>query len=229
MTAPDLRAWAPVPGIPAAWLLSYDINRFPFAQFFRDCVFDVDQLDRLHASHLCAAGPRAAYADNLRLRRLMQGLPLTSEFYSIYGRFVRELVVLYFGRRITYAARPKMRVHLSGSGSVSLWHRDADITGRPEQITIWLPLTDCAGSNSLWVEDDYGSQHYRPIRVLLGQALFFDGGLLEHGTVANDSGRSRVSFDLRFTPDSPPTTMTHRILGCRPASLRAPADPAAAG
>ncbi len=50
-----------------------------------------------------------------------------------------------------------------------------------------------------------------------GQALLFDGGLLEHGTVTNDTPSSRVSCDLRFAPSSAqPTPMTTRLLGQRP-------------
>ena len=147
----------------------------------------------------------------------MQHLPLSSDFYTIYTRFVHELVVRYFGGCISYAARPKMRVHLAGSGSVSRWHRDANVTGRLEQINIWLPATNCFAGNTLWVEDNYGTEHYQPIPVRLGQALFFDGGLLSHGSVANETDSSRVSFDLRFSASSrTPSAMTLRLLGERP-------------
>lgn len=217
MTENSLKSWSQVAGMQSAWLLNYDAERYPFARYLRDQVFGVDDLEKLHQTSICRPGSPPGYPDNLRLRQMMQRLPLSSEFYTIYTRFVHELVVRYFGGRISYAARPKMRVHLAGSGSVSRWHRDANVTGRLEQINIWLPATNCFAGNTLWVEDNYGTERYQPIPVRLGQALFFDGGLLAHGSVSNDTDTSRVSFDLRFSPSSPtPSAMTMRLLGERP-------------
>jgi hypothetical protein len=211
------KSWSQVAGMQSAWLLNYDTATYPFARYFCDKVFRVDDLEKLHQSSLCTPGSPAGYSDNLRLRQWMQRLPLSSDFYVIYTRFVHELVVRYFGGRISYAARPKMRVHLAGSGSVSRWHRDANVTGRLEQINIWLPATNCFAGNTLWVEDNYGTEHYQPILVRHGQALFFDGGLLSHGSVANETDTSRVSFDLRFSPSSPtPSAMTIRLMAGRP-------------
>ena len=135
--------WSPVAGIVSAWLLDYDSDAYPFVSFVQRHVFGVDSLEGLHQSQHCPAHRALRYADNLRLRALMQRLPLNSEFYAIYNRFVRELVVRHFGGRLSYSSRPKMRVHLAGTDSVSRWHCDAEITGRPEQINIWLPLTRC--------------------------------------------------------------------------------------
>jgi ectoine hydroxylase-related dioxygenase (phytanoyl-CoA dioxygenase family) len=39
--------------------------------------------------------------------------------------------------------------------------------------------------------------------VEYGQLLLFDGGLLSHGTVANTSGQTRMSMDLRIAPRAP--------------------------
>lgn len=213
--------WSPVAGMRAAWLLEYDRDRYPFARFLREAVFAVPDLETLHQSHWIRPGRSPSYADNLRLRERMQRLPLSCGFYTIYERFVRELLVRHFGGRLSYAQRPKMRVHLAGTGSVSRWHRDADVTGRLEQINLWLPVTDCCAGNTLWVEDDYDSGRHQPIAVRHGQALFFDGGLLSHGTVANHTACSRVSFDLRFAASrEPPTAMGSRLLGQRPPPLR---------
>jgi hypothetical protein len=217
MSSSPLECWSPVAGMRATWCLDYDSNRYPFAHFLRTTVFAVENLAQLHQSHWIRPGSPVGYDDNLRLRERMQRLPLHSTFYTIYERFVRELVVHHFGGRLSYSQRPKMRVHLAGSGSVSRWHRDAEVTGRLEQINLWLPLTHCFGGNTLWLEDDYGSAHYQPIAVRHGQALFFDGGLLAHGTVANHTESSRVSFDLRFAPSSArPSAMTTQLLGQHP-------------
>jgi len=67
---------------------------------------------------------------------------------------------------------------------------DADVTGRPEQINIWLPVTDSFGANCLWVESEFGKGDHQPVPVHYGQALFFDG-FLSHGTVPNDTDTIR--------------------------------------
>lgn len=228
--------WSPVPGIATAWRLRYDVARYPFAEYLAKYVFRVPDLARLHEVWAGRKGGALDYRDNLALREAMQRLPPGSAFYRIYGRFATRLVAPLFGGRISYSSAPKMRVHLAGTGSVSLWHRDADVTGRPDQINIWLPVTDSFGTNCLWVESDYGRGDHQPVPVRYGEALFFDGGLLSHGTVHNDTGATRVSFDLRFAPapGSAPE-LAARFLGHRPADIestippRAGAEPGSGG
>jgi ectoine hydroxylase-related dioxygenase (phytanoyl-CoA dioxygenase family) len=91
-------------------------------------------------------------------------------------------------------------VHLAGSPSASAWHTDQQVTGRDDQINVWLPFADTCPANTLWVETEYGRGDYRPICVRYGQMLLFDGGRLSHGTVRNDSPLTRVSMDFRFAP-----------------------------
>ena len=193
----------PIEGITSARLLCYDTAKFPFAQWLAQTVYKVPRLDRLHiywSRHKQKKGqpPELGYADNLILRALMQRLPDDSPFYAIYNRFVREVVGPAFGNRISYSAHPKMRVHLAGTGSVSAWHRDADVTHRPDQINVWLPFTDTFAGNTLWLESHYGLRDFQPVAVPYGAALIFDGGALEHGTVANETDSTRVSVDFRF-------------------------------
>ena len=201
MTAP----LTDVPGMTSAMLLDYDTRRYPFAAWLAGALFKVPALDELHDAwrrHKLARGlpGELGYADNLRLRALMQQLPDESPFYALYRAFVRRVIAPAFGGRISYASHPKMRVHLAGTPTVSRWHRDVSVTKRPELVTVWLPFTDAFATNTLWVESGHGTGEHRPIPVAYGQALIFDGGYLEHGTVANESARSRVSADFRFAP-----------------------------
>ena len=190
-------------GFNAVWLLPYETRRFPFAEVLEKTVFKVPRLAKLHVywsrKKLSKGLPRVLdYPDNLRLRAAMQKLPDDSEFYELYHGFVRDVIAPLYGNRIAYSAHPKMRVHLAGTGSVSAWHRDADITRRPDQINVWLPFTDTFAGNTLWLESDYGLRDFHPVNVSYGNALVFDGGALEHGTVENDTDSTRVSLDFRF-------------------------------
>jgi len=185
-------------------VISYSTDIYPFSNFLAAAVFNVPTLDQLHLLYSAQAGSRSlCYEDNLKLRGLLQRLPDDSPFYAIYHKWIAELVAPHFGKRISYSAHPKMRVHLAGTGSVSEFHRDADVTGRPDQINCYLPFTDVFETNTVWCENSYGLKDYAPINLRYGEALVWDGGFLEHGTVRNETDRTRVSCDFRFSPSHP--------------------------
>jgi hypothetical protein len=215
-----------VEGIRSASLLDYDPARFPFARWLAHSLYKVARLEKLH-KHLrrhkesMGQSGELGYDDNLRLREMMQRLKDDSPFYLIYHAFVRQVIAPAFSGKISYSQHPKMRVHLAGTSTVSTWHRDSDVTGRLDQINVWLPFTDAFESNSLHVESDYGLGDHGPVKVDHGQALIFDGGCLSHGTVANETDVTRVSLDFRFAilGDSLPINAIP-IFEARPPGLR---------
>lgn len=183
-----------------AQVISFPTDRYPFDKVLAEDVFKVPRLDCLHVYLAAQAGTnKASYADNLKLRRLMQTLADDSPFYKLYHKWIAELIAPKFGGRISYSAHPKMRVHLAGTGSVSEFHRDVDVTGRSTQINCYLPFTDVFDTNTLWCESAYGWEDYRPINLKYGEALIWDGGFLKHGTFRNATSRTRVSCDFRFS------------------------------
>jgi hypothetical protein len=183
-----------------ALVISFSTDRYPFDKVLAASVFKVPRLDWLHVYWAEQTGKnKAAYGDNLELRQLMQTLPDDSPFYNLYHKWIAELVAPKFGKRIGYSAHPKMRVHLAGTSSVSAFHRDADVTGRSDQINCYLPFTDVFDTNTLWSESAYGLQDYRPINLKYGEALIWNGGFLKHGTFRNETDHTRVSCDFRFS------------------------------
>lgn len=184
-------------------MISYSTERYPFHKFLA-AFFKAPALDQLHVYYSAnSEGRSLGYEDNLKLRESLQKLPDKSIFYLIYHKWIAELVAPHFGRRIRYSAHPKMRVHLAGTGSVSGFHRDSDVTGRPDQINCYLPFTDVFETNTVWCECSYGLKDYAPINLKYGEALIWDGGFLEHGTFRNETDRTRVSCDFRFSPQHP--------------------------
>jgi hypothetical protein len=208
-----------------AQIIRYDLARFAFIATLERSVFKARPLAELHQHWRRTKVRRQGtdelgYPDNLTLRKLMQDLPDDSPFLRLYHRFVREIIAPFFGGRISYSNRPKMRIHLAGTPSVSSWHRDVDVTHRLDQINVFLPFTPCFGTNTLWCESDYGAKDYRPIDLEPGEAFLFDGGCHEHGTVPNETNVTRCSFDFRFaaagTAVAPPWSC---ILSGRPGHL----------
>lgn len=208
-----------------AQIIRYDPRQFNFAEILESSVFRIRPLDQLHVywrQHKAQTRGSDAigYPDNLALRKLMQDLPDHSPFIVAYHRFMRTVIAPHFGGKISYSNRPKMRVHLAGTPSVSSWHRDADITRRPDQINVFLPFTRCQGTSALWCESDYGLKDYHAVDLEVGDVLLFDGGYLEHGSVPNETATTRCSLDTRFAITggtvAPPWSL---ILSGRPAEL----------
>lgn len=188
-------------------IIDFDTERMPFQAVLSRQVFKVSPLERLHRAWRYQTGRRRlTYADNLKLRRVMQRVPDESPFYRLYHRWVARVLAPHYGGKISYSAHPKMRVHLAGTGCVSEFHCDADVTGREDQINCYLPFTDVFDTCTIWSELDYGSGEYHPLNLKYGQALIWDGGRLRHGTVFNESNTTRVSCDFRFHAKEP-----HRV------------------
>ncbi|KVE38572.1 hypothetical protein WS69_08380 [Burkholderia sp. BDU5] len=185
-------------------MLDYDTVRFPFAAVLGRDVFKVRRLERLHEYLLdhrrrSARNARLRPRDNLMVSAMMERQPADADFWKVYHGFMLAQLAPLVGRGISYTSHPKLRVHLSGTASVSSFHHDICVTRRIDQINFWMPFTDVDGGATLWLESDYGRGDFEPVPVRYGQVLIFDGGYLGHGSVANDSGVTRVSLDMRFS------------------------------
>lgn len=188
--------------MPVMRRLAFDTERYPLAEAAAAVLGAADlgrladdELGRLRDAHEREA---LTNEDSLRLRAKLAALTPAHPLRALYQRLVNEVVAPPFGGRIQVTSKPTFRVHLAGTGSVSAWHRDADVTSRPDYITCWAPFVDTFGTNTLWVERDYGSGDHAPVSVHYGEILLFDGALLEHGSVPNTTEVSRVSMDFRF-------------------------------
>lgn len=185
-------------------ILEYSTKEWPFAALLSRDVFKVRQLHRLHEFVLekkqrLGGKHELTYEDNLTMRKLMQDLSDDSPFYRLYHAFMSKVMSPLAGCPLSYSSHPKMRVHFAGSASISAFHDDVSVTGRVDQVNLWIPFTDVAGTAAMWVESEIGKGDYAPVAVKYGQALIFDGGYLRHGTYANDTAVTRISMDLRFS------------------------------
>lgn len=181
-------------------VLSYDVNRYPFRKTLETHVFKVPQLEQMHLVWKKQAGKEELnYNDNLVLRKIMQDLRDEAAFYKIYHKWIADIIAPHYDNKISYSKHPKMRVHLAKTGTVSDFHRDADVTGRLDQINCYLPFTNVFESSTIYCETDYNSDQYEPINLKYGEALLWDGGLLKHGTRFNNTDNTRVSCDFRFS------------------------------
>jgi len=203
--------------------VEYDTEAFAFQQIIARDIYGVRQLALLHQAQSereqWRDDERAGYRANLRLRDQMKDLPAGCPLYQAYHGFVRNVIAAAFGGKIAYANRPKWRVHLAHTCSVSAWHCDAQVTRRSDQLTVWVPFVDVEGGCTMHVETGYGRGDFIPVTLRYGQALIFDGGYLAHGSVRNHTNTTRVSMDLRFACHHSTTAIFERLREARPFPL----------
>ena len=143
----------------------------------------------------CARGPdlpaelRAAHVD----------------FDTAYVDFVRKVVLpnLADPRGILFQRRPTFRCHLAGGGQpTGRPHCDSEYGHQRGELNFWLPLTRVSGSNSLYAESAPGLADFAPFELEYGECQRFWGARCLHFTKANETPRTRVSFDFRVVPRS---------------------------
>ena len=95
-----------------------------------------------------------------------------------------------------------MRVHLSGAKAMGKPHADGlePYNHQPGEVNVWVPLTKVWGSNSLTSERAPGLGDFHAFTAAPGEFVRFDGNRCWHYTTANDTDRTRVSFDFRVVP-----------------------------
>jgi hypothetical protein len=124
-----------------------------------------------------------------------------ANYRQLFRRFVEvEILPLFQSRDTDYQIPPTFRVHLRGSASSSIFHRDRDYGVPQDCLNVWIPFCDVSGTNSILIETFGSPESMTAISLKYGQLLIFDGPNLLHGSVTNDSGRTRVSMDFRFRP-----------------------------
>jgi hypothetical protein len=187
-------------GSGAGVVAGYPLERIDFRPWAR-AALGVERLEDLH--ELPDPRPFASYPERLRHHcELLKG-----EFAAVeplYLALVDLIGTLLGGLRLRQTI-PSFRCHLVGAGTASALHRDGDPKYGVSEGVIngWVPLTAVDGANSLWVESAVGAGDHAPVSLRPGEVLLFDAFHLEHGSVANSTESSRVSFDFRFIPDEP--------------------------
>ena len=105
------------------------------------------------------------------------------------------------GTSLLYQREPNFRCHLPGTGHLLVHkHRDSDYYHQPNELNVWIPLTDCFGSNTLWAESAPDRGDFHPYELKVGEMMLFWGSQCLHYTVPNDTDATRVSIDFRVIP-----------------------------
>jgi hypothetical protein len=128
-----------------------------------------------------------------------------AKFARLLHEFVQEVVVPGMQAQgitgpVVYQKKPTLRVHLPSREPVGRAHRDAWYHHPCTEMNWWLPVTKAFGANTLHVESAPGVGDFHPLEADVGDIVRFWGNRCFHKTVANDSGRTRISFEVRVIP-----------------------------
>jgi hypothetical protein len=116
--------------------------------------------------------------------------------------FVRRLLAIQFPleEKLVFQNIPNLRIQFPGNLAVGSWHRDGDYNHNPEEVNIFLPLTNAYGTNTIWTETIPHKKDYQPLSANYGEFWLWDGVKLEHGNKINLTAETRVSLDFRVIP-----------------------------
>jgi hypothetical protein len=178
-------------------ILDYEEDAFPFRELVREHlnVYDLSRLGEL----VDTAGVFDREHDQSTWvhKRFYE---IGETFHETYRSFIRDFVQPLFGEPVVFQRMPTFRVHLPSNVAVGEFHRDSDYNHGAAAVNFWVPLTPTWGNNSIWIEQEDGEMS--PPSLAPGQVLVFDGVGLYHGNKINDTGATRVSFDIRIVPES---------------------------
>lgn len=190
--------------LPMAFVFDYDVRRWDLRAVVRD-YFGTDSLEALHQDPRwnppdpVHALPNTATLRNswdvskaLRSAVIDRAMPLLDSL-------IRHRISDFVTRIVSQQPQAMMRVNFHGSRAILRFHTDREYGQRDTALNIWLPVTRVYGSNSLYFESAPGLSDFQPVTLEYGQALMFYGTHLQHGTLDNMSGGTRISFDFRVS------------------------------
>ena len=183
-------------------IVNYDTKKYNFQKLISDLYnCSLEDLDSLDKKEKLALGKDThTLFHKTFYQRISEAWP---EFENLYKSFIEEIIFPMFeDDTLIYQSLPNIRFHRPNAKAVYIWHSDGDADHRhpPGEINIFLPLTKCDETNTMWVESIPGLGDFKPLVMNSGQ--FFIGYLnrCRHGNKINESSKTRVSFDFRVVP-----------------------------
>jgi len=183
-------------------IVNYDTKKYNFQKLISDLyACPLEDLDSLDKKEKLALGKDTHTPFHKTFfQRISRCWP---EFENLYKSFIEEVIFpLFEDDTLVYQSLPNIRFHRPNAKAVYIWHSDGDADHRHPvgEINIFLPLTSCDVTNTMWVESIPGLGDFEPLIMEYGQ--FYIGYLnaCRHGNKKNETPNTRVSFDFRVVP-----------------------------
>jgi len=188
---------------------SYNTDKYKFRELVSE-LYSVDKLEKIHIvkSELVHDDYRTMSINtenttdfhNIFYKKLNDNW---TELYNAYDNFIHNEIVSIIDEKFHYQYLPTFRVQLPDKNqAIHTWHYDSDsLHKHPKgEINIWLPLTRCYGTNTMWIESEPFKLDFKPFEGEYGNFWVNHGNVCMHGNKPNLTNITRMSFDFRIIP-----------------------------
>ena len=180
----------------------YDLDRYCFRDEIEK-MFGTNQLERIHEIEDCDFGILDMETDNTTyLHKKFYEKVEQTNFLDDYKKFLKDVILPHFNEDLLYQKIPTFRIQVPDNISVAEFHNDKSYSHSPDEVNIFLPITEAKETYTIWSESQENLADYSPMNAEYGEYYIWDGANLKHGNKINESNISRFSVDFRVLPFS---------------------------
>ena len=181
---------------------SYNLDEYNFRQEIEK-MFGTDQLERIHEIEDCDFGILDMETDQTTyLHKKFYEKVGETNFLDDYKKFLKDVILPHFNEDLLYQKIPTFRIQVPDNISVAEFHNDKSYSHSPDEVNIFLPITEAKETYTIWSESQENLGDYSPMNAEYGEYYIWDGANLKHGNKINESNISRFSVDFRVLPFS---------------------------
>ena len=181
---------------------SYNLDEYNFRQEIEK-MFGTNQLERIHEIEDCDFGILDMETDNTTyLHKKFYEKVEQTNFLDHYKKFLKDVILPHFNEDLLYQKIPTFRIQVPDNISVAEFHNDKSYSHSPDEVNIFLPITEAKETYTIWSESQENLADYSPMNAEYGEYYIWDGANLKHGNKINESNISRFSVDFRVLPFS---------------------------
>ena len=181
---------------------SYNLDEYNFRHEIEK-MFGTDQLERIHEIEDCDFGILDMETDQTTyLHKKFYEKVEETNFLNDYKKFLKDVILPHFNEDLLYQKIPTFRIQVPDNISVAEFHNDKSYSHSPDEVNIFLPITEAKETYTIWSESQENLGDYSPMNAEYGEYYIWDGANLKHGNKINESNISRFSVDFRVLPYS---------------------------
>jgi len=191
--------------------IKYSVEKHNFVKLLKN-LYNIETLEMLHESltsnFFIPDGIKGLGLDTSSIfhRKFYDKLDFGwEEISSLYTKFILEVISPLFPQedKLIYQAFPTYRIQYPNNKAITTIHTDSDIAHQHPsgEINFIIPLTQMRESSAPWVESFPGIGDYSPMEGSPGDLFMWDGNRCSHFNKANQTGKTRISFDFRVIPN----------------------------
>ena len=181
---------------------SYNLDEYNFRHEIEK-MFGTNQLERIHEIEDCDFGILDMETDQTTyLHKKFYEKVGETNFLDDYKKFLKDVILPHFNEDLLYQKIPTFRIQVPDNISVAEFHNDKSYSHSPDEVNIFLPITEAKETYTIWSESQENLGDYSTMNAKYGEYYIWDGANLKHGNKINESNISRFSVDFRVLPFS---------------------------